>query len=568
MVRKRRTLQKRFLFFTLVIALFVMLLTLSVTYLFSVQNITATTAQYLSTYIQYADDTLNSELNSAKLLAHGIASDQEIVKQAIKGTTVEASYNWFVEQKRLRSYLDGMVVDKAYVSKLAVVLTNGRIYQSTGTMLTRRDFSADWYRRAIASTMLEVTYITDEPGVLRISRPILSGREIVGMVFMEVDANKLCNAYQLQPLADVSLLVFAPDGDLFYSQPAGNRSFDEADVRSLATGYSRLDGEDYYAMRYVGKSGLVTTGLLPRADFMGNSMALGARMLWVAAVAFALAFGASRLFGRHLFHNLNLLMDCMRAVRKGDVSRRAVLPNEDEISDAGDAFNRMMNQIEELMKGIRLEEAAKREAERNVLAAQIQPHFIYNSISAIRYMAQMKGQSDIEEAARALGDLIRSVLGNRDQWITLWEERAYIENYVVLQRFKYQSGFSLQWDVDEPLWAMRIPKLLLQPLVENALIHGIAMNPEGEIAVSAHEEYGKVTVRVTDNGVGMDEDRVDTLMADRRITPASLRKFGLDNVRERVALCYGGAGSFRIISVKGSFTCVELTLPRMTEEDE
>jgi two-component system, sensor histidine kinase YesM len=568
MVTKRRTLQKQFLFFTLVISFFVMLLTLGVSFLDSMQTITNTTAKYLSTYIQYADNTFNTELNNAKILAHTIASDREIVQQTIHGTAIEASYNWFVEQKRMRSYLDGMIVDKAYVTRLAVVLTNGRIYQSTGEMLMQRDFSTDWYQQALSSSTLQVAYITDRPGVLLISRPILNGRENVGMVFIELDTGTLCKAYQLQPLADTSLFVFTPKGDLLYSQPANNRSFDVTAVQSITTGYRTLNGEDYYAVRYVGANGLMITGLLPRADYMGNSVALGIRMIWVALAAFALAFGASRLFAHYLFRNLNILMESMRAVRKGDVSRRAVLPNKDEISDAADAFNRMMNQLEELMKNIRLQEAAKHEAEQNVLAAQIQPHFIYNSISAIRYMAQMNGQSDIEDAARALGDLMRSVLGNSDQWITLWEERSYIENYIVLQRFKFQSGFKIEWNVDEPLWAVRIPKLLLQPLVENALIHGIAMRPEGEISVSAHREFGKITIRVLDNGVGMDDSRVNALMEGKKIVPIPLRKFGLENVRERMSLCYGDTGSFRIISIKDSFTCVELTLPENSKENE
>ena len=565
---KRRTLQKQFLFFTLAISLFVMLLTLGITYFSSAYTMTETTAQYLSAYIKYADDSFKTNLDNAKLLVYAIASDREIVQQTIQGTTVEASYNWFVEQKRMRSYLDGMIVDKVYVTRLAVVLTNGLIYQSTGEMLIQKDLSTDWYRKALESSRLQIAYLTDTPGTMRINRPILRGRENVGVVFIELNANMMCNAYRLQPLADVNLFVFTPEGDLLYSQSAGGRQLDPNQVKTVNTGYNQLGGDDYYTLRYVGSSGLIVTGLVQRADFVGNSVALGMRIFWVALAAFVLAFGASRLLAQYLFRNLNILMDCMRAVRKGEVSRRAVLPNQDEISDAGDAFNRMMNQLEELMKSIRLEEAAKREAEQNVLAAQIQPHFIYNSISAIRYMAQMNGQEDIEAAARALGDLMRSVLGNRDEWITLWEERSYIEDYIVLQRFKYQSGFSLQWDVDEPLWAMRIPKLLLQPLVENALIHGIPVRADGEIVVSAHEESSTVTIHVTDNGKGMDEARVNTLMADHPVIPSTLRKFGLDNVRDRVTLCYGKAASFRIISVKDSFTCVELILPQTGGEVE
>ena len=248
----------------------------------------------------------------------------------------------------------------------------------------------------------------------------------------------------------------------------------------------------------------------------------------------------------------------MRAVRQGDLTQRAVVSTRDEISDAADAFNEMMQKINTLMEDIRRQETAKREAEQQVLEAQIQPHFVYNSISAMQYAAGLRGQTDIEQAAAALGELMRSVLGNHNEWITLWEERTYIEQYIVLQRFKFKQHFTLTWDVEEKLWGMLLPKLLLQPLVENALLHGIGAKQNGEITVSAHEQGDRVLLQVTDDGKGITPGDVERLMEAK---PAAMRHVGISNVRERIATCYGDRGTFNVVSVPGSFTCVEIRLP-------
>jgi LytS/YehU family sensor histidine kinase len=193
---------------------------------------------------------------------------------------------------------------------------------------------------------------------------------------------------------------------------------------------------------------------------------------------------------------------------------------------------------------------------------------VYNAIGAMQYVAGMRGQDDIERAAGALSDLMRSVLGNRDEWITLWEERTYIESYIVLERMKVQNGFTLTWEVEESLWGLRIPKLMLQPLVENAVIHGITLKENGEIKIQGRREKGRIALRVIDNGVGMDEKQVAQVMVLKQAAPTAFRSVGVPNVMERVNLCYKGAASIEIYSTPGSFTCVEILLPGDAMEED
>lgn len=555
---RRTSLQRRFFIFTLTFSLIILVVTLGLTYYSALQSVAESTSQYLGTYIAFADQAFTERLNSVKLLSHTIASDQKIVQAAIALSTREASYDWFVEQLRMRSYLDGLIVDKGYVQRLAVIMENGAIYQSSTTdPLYLRDLDPDGLRRAMESTVLTAAY--DEAGLFRVTRPIMVQGTAKGTVYMELDAEALFAEYAVQPLAQTSLSIFDASNRLIHTAGPAVEPVDPGAIATWNTGVRFTGGHGYFLLRHESSAlGMTVIGMLTLENLLGDALQLGRWMLILALVAALAVAGIAWLFSRSLFGNLNILMECMRAVRTGDLSRKAVVSTRDEISDAADAFNAMMDKIQCLMADIRVQEAAKRAAEQQMLEAQIQPHFVYNSISAMQYAAQMRGQTDIEQAAAALGELMRSVLGNHSEWITLWEERTYIEQYIVLQRFKFKNHFTLRWEVDEPLWGMTLPKLLVQPLVENALIHGIHLRDDGDIVVSAHQAQDRVLLQVTDNGKGMAADAVAELM-DRQV--ASLRRVGIANVRERIALCYHGQAQFSIMSVPGSFTCVELNLP-------
>ena len=132
--QKHKTLQHRFLIFTLLISLLLIVLTLGFSFAYFLRSMSATTEEYLTSYIRYADDALTERLNNATLLAHTAASDERIIQQAIRNSAPEASYPWFLEQMSVRSYLNGLIVDKSYISRIALVLHNRTIFSSGDTL--------------------------------------------------------------------------------------------------------------------------------------------------------------------------------------------------------------------------------------------------------------------------------------------------------------------------------------------------------------------------------------------------------------------------------------------------
>ena len=175
----------------------------------------------------------------------------------------------------------------------------------------------------------------------------------------------------------------------------------------------------------------------------------------------------------------------------------------------------------------------------------------------------MRGEDEIERVASALSELLRSVLSNRDEFITLWEERDYIENYITIERFKYRGDFRILWDVDEELWTYMIPKLLLQPVVENALIHGISTREaDGLIQVKIFRQGEDVIIKVMDNGRGMQQEQIEQLVSQvAKKDKMGFRRVGFSNVLSRIRLIYGEEYGGTIYSMEDMFTCVEMRLP-------
>ncbi|MBQ6565092.1 MAG: histidine kinase [Clostridia bacterium] len=565
--KKHNTLQHRFLIYTLAISLLLIVLTVGVTFVLSTQKTAETSERYLTTYIQYSDDMLSGRISNAMLLANTVATDKQIIQKTIQKLSPEASYDWFRDQMNIRSYLNGLIVDKGYITRIAIVLEN-RIIYSSGDTFYWHSIAPEWMQGD--QTSLQIRYLTDQDLTL-IRRPIRVSGEIQGNVLLFMNDELLCDGYAISPLADSMTYVLSPEGKILFVSGKGSEVLEEDRLNRITTGWFYHAGRMFYALRYENAvTGITSVSLIPYESFMKDLYDWGVRLLVLILLAVALAVLVSRLMGRMLFRNLNILMDCMRAVRHGDLTRRAIVSSKDEISEAADSFNRTMIHIEKLTQDIRVQEAQKRSAELQALEAQIRPHFVYNSISAMQYAAQLHGETEVENAAQALGTLMRSVLGNQDAFITLWEEKSYIDSYIVLQRFKFKNQFQLIWEVDEPLWTMTLPKLLLQPLVENALLHGIRFRDDGVINVSATAEgTDRILIRVTDNGVGMTDEQIDALTgAQRPEKPESFRSVGIQNVRSRIQLYYPEKGDFRIYSLPGQFTCAEIVLPREKEEAE
>ena len=294
-----------------------------------------------------------------------------------------------------------------------------------------------------------------------------------------------------------------------------------------------------------------------------DAMVRGLLGLCVALLCSSVAWGV--FLARSIEKPILYLQRQMDLVERGTMNAYFEREAKDEIYYLGNSYNRMLDEINQLIERIYEEQRQKRKTELQVLQGQIKPHFLYNTLDNVKWMAKRHGAEDIAKTITALSTFFRVFLSDGDEHITLEQEFKHTRSYLDIQQIRYNQLLTYELSLDEAVRDFKVVKIIVQPLVENAIYHGIKNKKRsGRIAVDGARDGDRVLIRVTDDGVGMD---APTLEALRASLDSSVRDghYGLHNIRERLRLAYGDGGAVSIESVRGEGTTVTLAIPY--EED-
>lgn len=258
------------------------------------------------------------------------------------------------------------------------------------------------------------------------------------------------------------------------------------------------------------------------------------------------------------------LCDTTEIVAKGDFTTRAYVESDDEISVLTYSFNNMIQKIGDLVEDIKKEQRNLRVMELKLLQAQINPHFLYNTLDTIIWLAEGNQTTQVVNMVTSLSDFFRTVLSEGRDYITIGEEESYIRSYLEIQKFRYQDILEYEINIDASIHHYPILKLTLQPLVENALYHGIKnKRGKGKISVVGKSINDMIYLEVNDNGKGMTKEE---LFFVRKRVKGHMEDdlqggFGLANVDERIRLNYGAEYGLEFDSIEGEGTKVWIRLP-------
>jgi len=249
---------------------------------------------------------------------------------------------------------------------------------------------------------------------------------------------------------------------------------------------------------------------------------------------------------------------------------------EDELKSLVTGFNQMVAQFRDLLDQVRLEHEEKERAEvkslqlkLDLLQAQINPHFVHNTLNAVQYLALKQGAEDIREIVQSFNLLLRASMSLGRDFITIREELSCVDSYMKIMGYRYDNEVHLDCQAEEGLLGELIPKLILQPLVENAFYHGLLPKGGGTIQIRVTGEEGRILVQVSDDGVGMDPAALARIFADRdQPHPAGYSGIGLKNIQERLRLYYGDSCQLHISSEPGTGTRVWFRIPRASHDQE
>ena len=323
----------------------------------------------------------------------------------------------------------------------------------------------------------------------------------------------------------------------------------------------RIDGKDKVILYYtIDEIGWHVIQIIPKNAVLSFKNTINA--IVYIAILLCLLFGIlfSIVQNKFVLKPLNRLLEDMRKLEKGDFDIGHTIESNDEIGKISSGVVDIVNQLKELINSVYISKIKQREAELMALEEQINPHFLYNTLDSIHWMAVKKKDYDVSDQIEALSDMFKHVLNRGQDTGTIKAELDFIENYIFIQKSKFGSRIDFKTEVDKQLYDYEIPKLILQPLVENSFYHGFEKKiGKGEIFLIIEREGNDIRISVIDNGTGTDEKKVIQMLGEENKDNHKI--YALKNIVDRIKIKYGEGYGLEFFSEEGKGTRVEVLIP-------
>ncbi len=362
---------------------------------------------------------------------------------------------------------------------------------------------------------------------------------------------------------DAGNIIYHPQQQLIY---AGLKSEDTEALAALEDG-AYADDTVIYSVASVGESGWRAVGVSYVDELVNRNVNDMIRLsLWLAVVVLAVAVLTSWLLSRLIGKPLRGLASAMESF-ESDADHFTYRPvgGTREVQELSDSFEHMVLRIQELMTTVREEEVNLRKTELKALQAQINPHFLYNTLDSIAWMCEQGRNADAVKMVHALARLFRISISRGHELIPIAKELEHAESYLQIQMYRYKNQFTYTFDVDPDCLGYYCNKITLQPIIENSINHGLdLMVDEGRIDVRVRFDGDDIVFSVQDNGVGMSPEQLEAIMQHG---PTDRTGIGIKNVNDRLKIYFGRNYGLSITSEPDVGTCVEIRMPRIREGD-
>ena len=597
----RRRLRNLFSAFSLIpVVLFCSILTGYVTY----SELTVRRAN-LTTALEYRTDRMNQRLLEAYQVGKSASEDEAIVnslKQKPQPDTVR--------------FLDEINIDNelSYVSRyfdkqiqLYVIAENGYLYKSGRYSFAKENYRTDdWYRTTIADTDMRWFPIYEQSLVVRSVRqsyvalgiPVCESNtgRVLGAVLVEVRMDDILSDalsysdgfYVIGPHREMDIVdehveqyendvVMAFDNDTIatLSRTDEKPSYVQRTINAITYWRKSFPDKNFlntsgYVVAYdtLAANGWILVSVVPYLMLYETSIILvGAMIVGLIALS-VLALYASNAVARTVTNPILLLNQSMHMVRGDNFNITIERMSDDEIGDLAIQFEKMLHHIRRLMARIIEEQSARQKYELLLLQAQINPHFLYNALDSIAWLIRMNRNDDAGTMLAALTTFFKTGLNKGQETVLLSQEVANVQSYMTIQTFRYKTKLTYSATVDPLVGDLEIPKLVLQPLVENSIYHGIKEKEgPGHVSLDCSRDGATVRICVRDDGIGIPEENLEHLRAAIAATDIKSRdSYGIINVYERLRLFFHNDCTMIINSIPAQGTTVVITIGREGNE--
>lgn len=446
-------------------------------------------------------------------------------------------------------------------------------------------FREDWYPRVrllnrdkvIIQTHYDKQVFNSREKIVSLVRKIynIHNYSEMGVLVMNINLNALKELCR-DILQDEGVKVYIADseGFIIYSsveeesmltllsqvqqkmlEPRGSFTVDIGDNKPFVT----YDTSSYTGWKIV--ISMPYTSLARESNVVGFVIALVVVFI-CAFLVFLIMYVSSR-----ITFPIKKLEECMKTAETSNFSNRFAIDSNDEIGHLGRNFNNLMDKINELFSEIYREQGLKREAEINALQAQINPHFLYNTLNTMKWMAVIQKADKMVQIIDDLTALLQFTAKKTKELIGISEEIETLKRYINIQKFRYYDRFEVDFDFPAELEEYKILKFTLQPIIENSIFHGFeTIVSGGVIRIKGEMADGDIRISVEDNGVGMDEQRAEEILLKDTTDKNRFNRIGINNVHQRLKLHFGERYGLTINSSPGKGTEVVVLIPAVKEE--
>ena len=572
------------LYFVLLICI-VILLVSTISYVYSIRDFETLSIRYTESLIAEINAGVDSYMDNIKSMSSVICENGDV--QALMALYNDAggaplSGKAAREAGELRGnvmrHLSLVAKTRSEITNVAVISA----YRDVVLSDSRRQSNpyseyaaADWYQKpltykeniVVSPSHVQNLVSGEYTWVISISRAVLDPvtGAVAGVMVIDLNFNAIkaiCENVQMGKngytyiIDDDGNIIYHPQQQLIYS---GIKAEPLPELLQQGGAYLRTGENKIYTLNRSGLTGWTAVGVVNANELIRDRTRIIDFYFTLSAVSLVFAALTALAISASITRPLKRLEAKMRLVEEGDLSIRADTGINNEIGHLGKAFNAMIAKLKYLMDTAVATEEAKRKSEINALQAQINPHFLYNTLDSIIWMSASGKNEQVTEMTAALANLFRTSISRGENYVPLRNEMENIQSYLTIQKMRYGDILSYELEVDERFLSAPVPKLILQPIVENALYHGIKCSETGGIIhIGARQEGNVLILTVRDNGVGMTPEQLAHIFDTDKDSP---RGIGVLNVHNRIQLCFGPAYGLRYSGRPGGGTCVEIRLP-------
>ena len=550
---------------------------------FTNTSIFENSSEYTHTIIQQKNQNIDSYIDYMENIAYLISSNED-VQDYLFDEKIDNEGRY-----RILNQLQTILDSRSDIRNVGIISKNGRMLINDGSKSVNQDLdlnTQEWYATALEKpngpilTSSHVQHIIsgERPWVITLSRGIRdrSGSgEKEGVFFIDLNysaISELCDQSTVGTKGYAFILdakgniVYHPQQQQLYNelQTENISLIMDTDEDTVLTGTGN-DGKLYSISRSE-KTGWTVVDCTNVKELLSKSRQAQSVYVLTAIILVIVALLFSRFMARSITLPIQKLRDSMKKVQEGDFSvSDVVVDSKNEIGSLTKSFDVMTHRIHELMEQNVHEQEEKRKSELKALQSQINPHFLYNTLDSIIWMAEGKKNEEVVLMTASLARLLRQSISNEDEVVPIANEVEYARGYLTIQKMRYKDKLEFQIEVDSSILYIPLIKLVLQPIIENAIYHGLKYKEsKGLLIVKGFMKDGNAVLQVIDDGVGMDEETLAHIYDKHKVNYHS-NGVGVYNVQKRLKLYYGEDYGITYTSELGKGTTATITIPGRQE---